>query len=154
MGYDIHPLRPGRRLVLGGVEISHTAGLEGHSDADVLLHAVADALLGAAALGDLGSHFPSNDPRYAGADSMELLRQVVELLRQKGWRPVNLDSTIIAEQPRLAPHLADMRTNLAQILQLEMEAVSVKATSSEGLGFIGRKEGIAAQAAVMITPAT
>ncbi len=150
IGYDIHRLEPGRKLVLGGVEISHDKGLAGHSDADVLLHAVADALLGAAALGDLGAHFPPADPAYAGADSGVLLRNILELLNENGWRPVNVDSTVVAERPRLAPHVPAMRDNLANALGLAVECVSVKATTNEGLGSVGREEGIAAQAIVLI----
>lgn len=149
-GYDVHRLVPGRPLLLGGVRIPHTLGLEGHSDADVLLHAVADALLGAAALGDLGGHFPPGDPRYAGADSSDLLREVAALLRGAGWQTVNVDSTIIAQAPRLAPHVPEMRANLAAILELPVGQTSVKATTTEGLGFVGAEEGIAAQAVALI----
>jgi 2-C-methyl-D-erythritol 2,4-cyclodiphosphate synthase len=149
-GYDIHRLVPGRRLVLGGVEVPHALGLEGHSDADVLLHAVADALLGAAALGDLGTHFPPGDDRYAGADSARLLREVAGRLAAAGWRTVNVDCTLIAERPRLAAHIPAMRENIAAVLRVAQDCVSVKATTSEGLGFLGREEGIAAQAVALI----
>ena len=150
IGFDIHRLEAGRKLVLGGVEIPHPTGLLGHSDADVLLHALADALLGAASLGDIGLHFPPDDPRYSGADSGALLGRVVELLQEKGWRVVNLDSVIMAEQPRLGPHIPAMREKISGLLRLAPEAVSVKATTCEGLGLVGREEGIAAQAVVLI----
>ena len=149
-GYDVHRLVPGRPLVLGGVRVPHPLGLEGYSDADVLLHAVADAMLGAAALGDLGSHFPPGDPRYAGADSTGLLREVRGLLEAAGLCTVNVDSTLIAQEPRLTPHIPGMRANLAEILGVALEQVSVKATTTEGLGAIGRGEGIAAQAVVLV----
>ncbi len=151
-GFDVHPLVEGRPLLLGGVRIPHSHGLQGHSDADVLLHAVTDALLGAAALGDLGRFFPPDDPRFAGADSAVLLGEVVESVRAEGWRPGNVDCTIIAERPRLAPHLPRMRANLAGMLRLPEDRVSVKATTTEGLGFTGRGEGIAAQAVVLLEP--
>jgi 2-C-methyl-D-erythritol 2,4-cyclodiphosphate synthase len=153
-GFDLHPLVPGRPLVLGGVNVPHSHGLQGHSDADVLFHAVADALLGAAALGDLGRHFPPGDPRFEGADSGRLLREVAERVGEAGWQPVNVDGTVIAERPRLAPYLDAMRANLARILALPPERVSVKATSPEGLGPIGRGEGIAAQAVVLLEART
>lgn len=149
-GYDAHRLVAGRPLKLGGVLIDHPAGLDGHSDADVLMHAVADALLGAAALGDLGAHFPPGDPALAGADSAGLLSKVVQKLFEAGWRPVNVDATVIAERPRLAPYIAAMRANLAIALGLPEGQVSVKATTTEGMGFTGREEGIAAQAAALI----
>jgi 2-C-methyl-D-erythritol 2,4-cyclodiphosphate synthase len=152
-GYDVHPLVAGRPLVIGGVRIPHALGLLGHSDADVLLHAVCDALLGAAALGDLGQHFPSGDPRYVNADSRDLLRRVVALLGERGWRACNLDCTVVAERPRLAPHIEAMRDTLAGLLGLTRDAVSVKATTTEGLGYIGKEEGIAAQAVVLIESA-
>jgi len=151
-GFDVHALVAGRRLILGGVEIPHSHGLEGHSDADVLLHAVADALLGALALGDLGHWFPPGDPHTAGADSADLLGQVVAEVSRRGWRAANLDCTVIAERPRLAPHVPAMRARLAQVLGVTLECVSVKATTSEGLGFTGRGEGIAAQAVVLLEP--
>jgi 2-C-methyl-D-erythritol 4-phosphate cytidylyltransferase/2-C-methyl-D-erythritol 2,4-cyclodiphosphate synthase len=149
-GYDAHRLVPGRPLLLGGVQVPHTHGLEGHSDADVLLHALADALLGAAALGDLGQQFPESDPRLAGADSVELLRRVVKLLGDAGWRPVNVDTVVVAQQPRLAPYLPRMREIIAGVLGIDNGAVSVKATSTEGMGFEGRGEGISATAAVLV----
>jgi 2-C-methyl-D-erythritol 2,4-cyclodiphosphate synthase/2-C-methyl-D-erythritol 4-phosphate cytidylyltransferase len=149
-GYDAHRLVPGRPLLLGGVEVPHTHGLKGHSDADVLLHALADALLGAAALGDLGQHFPESDPRLAGAASSELLRRAVGLLQDAGWRPVNADTVVVAQQPRLAPYLGRMREIIAGLLGIDTGAVSVKATSTEGMGFEGRGEGISATAAVLV----
>ena len=149
-GFDVHALVEGRPLLLGGVAIPHSHGLQGHSDADVLLHAVANALLGALALGDLGQWFPPDDPRYAGADSAQLLAQVVAQVRQRGWRAANLDCTVIAERPRLAPHVPAMRERLAGLLGVATERVSVKATTTEGLGFTGRAEGIAAQAVVLL----
>ncbi|MCS6785935.1 MAG: 2-C-methyl-D-erythritol 2,4-cyclodiphosphate synthase [Thiobacillaceae bacterium] len=149
-GFDVHAFAVGRRLVLGGVDIPHERGLLGHSDADVLLHALCDALLGAAALGDIGRHFPDSDPRYAGIDSRQLLRHVVGLLRARGWRVINVDATVIAQAPRLAPHIPAMCANIAADLEVEPEAVNVKATTTERLGFAGRGEGIAAQAICLI----
>ena len=149
-GYDAHRLRPGRQLILGGVHIDHPVGLDGHSDADVLTHAVIDALLGAAGLGDIGRHFPQTDPKYAGASSLDLLESVVAMLKGAGYRIVNVDSTVIAEEPRLQLHLGAMRAHLAKVLNVELNAVNVKATSPEGLGALGRKEGIAAQAVALI----
>jgi 2-C-methyl-D-erythritol 2,4-cyclodiphosphate synthase len=149
-GFDVHQLVAGRRLVIGGVEIAHDKGLLGHSDADVLLHAICDALLGAAALGDIGRHFPDSDARYKGIDSRELLRHVAGLLRDRGVKPVNVDATIIAEAPRMAPHIARMVANIAADLAIEASAVNVKATTTEKLGFTGRGEGIAAQAICLV----
>jgi 2-C-methyl-D-erythritol 2,4-cyclodiphosphate synthase len=149
-GYDLHPLRPGRALILGGVPIDHLLGLDGHSDADVLTHAVIDALLGAAALGDIGKHFPANDPQYEGASSQDLLVTAVRLVRDAGYSIVNVDSTVIAEEPRLQPHVEAMRSQLAKSLGVDSGAVSVKATSPEGIGSLGLQEGIAAQAVVLI----
>ena len=149
-GFDVHPLAAGRPLILGGVRIAHPRGLAGDSDADVLAHAVSDALLGAAGLGDLGTHFPPGDPRYAGADSLGLLTQVCALIKGRGWRLGNVDATVIAERPRLAPHLGAMRTNLARALGVPPDAVSVKAKTSDKLGYVGREEGIAAQAVALI----
>lgn len=149
-GFDVHALVEGRRLVIGGVEIPHERGLLGHSDADVLLHAVCDALLGAAALGDIGRHFPDSDPRYKGIDSRQLLRHVAQLLIGRGYRVVNVDATIIAQAPRMAPHIGTMAANIAADLGVEVGAVSVKATTTEQLGFTGRGEGIAAQAVCLI----
>jgi 2-C-methyl-D-erythritol 2,4-cyclodiphosphate synthase len=149
-GFDVHQLVAGRRLVMGGVEIAHDKGLLGHSDADVLLHAICDALLGAGALGDIGRHFPDSDPRYQGIDSRELLRHVAQLLRQKGHRVVNVDATIIAQAPRMAPHIPAMVANIAADLGIGTGGVNVKATTTENLGFAGRGEGIAAQAVCLI----
>lgn len=149
-GYDVHRLTAGRRLILGGVEIPHTLGLLGHSDADVLTHAIMDAMLGALALGDIGQHFPDTDPRYAGADSLQLLRGVTGLMQAQGWLLGNLDATILAQAPKLASHIPQMRQNLAQCLGCEVEQVSVKATTEEKLGFTGRQEGIAAHAVVLL----
>jgi 2-C-methyl-D-erythritol 2,4-cyclodiphosphate synthase len=149
-GFDVHALVTGRKLVLGGVEIKHDKGLLGHSDADVLLHAVCDALLGAAALGDIGKHFPDSDPKYKGIDSRALLRQVAAMLRDHGRRVVNVDATIIAEAPRMAPHIPKMVANIAADLGMDRRDVNVKATTTEKLGFTGRGEGIAAQAICLI----
>lgn len=143
IGYDMHRLGPGRRLVLGGVSIEHSAGLVGHSDGDVLCHALMDALLGAANLGDLGRHFPSDDPAYAGARSLELLRRVGDMVRERGHRVGNLDATVIAEQPRLAPHVQAMREAIAGALGIDAGRVSVKATTTDGLGVVGAAEAIA-----------
>ena len=146
IGYDIHRLAAGRRLVLGGVAIEHPVGLVGHSDGDVLLHALMDALLGAANLGDLGRHFPSDDPTYAGAQSSELLRRVGGLIRERGLRVASLDATVIAEAPRLAPHVRAMREAIAGVLGVDADRVSVKATTNDGLGLVGAEEAIAALA--------
>lgn len=150
IGYDVHPLRPGRDLVIGGVHIDNPLGLDGHSDADVLTHAVIDSLLGAAALGDIGQHFPASDPGYAGASSQDLLTMVVRTVRQAGYRVVNVDTTVVAEEPRLQPHIDGIRKQLAKTLGVDLGAVSVKATSPEGLGALGREEGIAAHAVALI----
>ena len=149
-GYDVHRLVEGRKLILGGVEIPHETGLLGHSDADVLLHAISDALLGAAALGDIGHLFPDNDPRYAGADSLILLRKVGVHLFSAGYRIVNIDATVLAQAPKLAPHIRAMRQNIARTLDLDPSVISVKATTEEGLGFSGEKLGIAAHAICLI----
>lgn len=149
-GYDVHKLVPGRKLILGGVDIPHHLGLLGHSDADVAAHALADALLGAAALGDIGQHFPDTDPAYAGADSLVLLAKVVELLKAEGWRVENTDVTILAQRPKLKPHIPRMRENFARAMGVPVSSVSVKATTEEGLGFTGREEGIAAHAVALI----
>jgi 2-C-methyl-D-erythritol 4-phosphate cytidylyltransferase / 2-C-methyl-D-erythritol 2,4-cyclodiphosphate synthase len=149
-GYDVHALVAARPLVIGGVTIPHPRGLAGHSDADVLLHAITDALLGALALGDLGAHFPDSDPRYKGADSRTLLRHVAGLVRTAGWELGNLDATVIAQAPRLAPHVQTMRANIAADLGVEPALISVKATTTERLGFAGREEGIAAEAVVLL----
>jgi 2-C-methyl-D-erythritol 2,4-cyclodiphosphate synthase len=149
-GYDSHRLRPGRDLIIGGVRIDHPFGLDGHSDADVLTHAIIDALLGAAGLGDIGQHFPASEPRYEGASSQDMLATAVRVVMEAGYRIVNVDSTVIAEEPRLQPHLGAMREQLAKSLDVDPKLVSVKATSPEGLGALGRKEGIAAQAVALI----
>ena len=149
-GYDVHRLVEGRKLILGGVEIPWSKGLLGHSDADVLLHALCDALLGAAALGDIGQHFPDTDPQYAGADSMQLLRQVVQLVQGEGYLVQNVDITVLAQAPKLKPHIPSMRSRIAQALQLQPQAVSVKATTEEGLGFTGAGEGIAVHAVALL----
>ena len=150
MGYDVHKLVEGRKLILGGVEIPYEKGLLGHSDADVMLHAVMDALLGAAALGDIGKHFPDNDPAYKGADSLMLLGRVGEILSEEGYVIENIDSTIIAQKPKMAPHIEQMRKNIADTLGLDISRVNVKATTEEGLGFTGTGEGISAQAVALI----
>lgn len=149
-GYDVHRLVEDRKLILGGVEIPYEKGLLGHSDADVLVHAVMDALLGAAALGDIGGHFPDSDPRYEGADSLALLREVCRILREAGFEPGNVDATIAAQAPKLAPHIPAMRRNIAAAMGLDTSCVSVKATTEERLGFTGEGLGIAAQAAALI----
>ena len=149
-GYDVHRLVEGRQLILGGVDIPHEKGLLGHSDADVLVHAIMDALLGAAALGDIGKHFPDSDPAYAGADSLGLAAHVAALLQNHGYRIVNIDSTILAQAPKLAPHIETMRRNIANALGIELSAINVKATTEEGLGFTGEKLGIAAHAVCLI----
>jgi len=152
-GSDIHALVSGRKLIIGGVEISHEKGLLGHSDADVLLHAIIDALLGAAGLGDIGQHFPDTDERYKGVDSRVLLRAARELLIQAGWRIVNIDSTISAQRPKMAPHIPLMVARIAADLQIPEISVSVKAKTAEGLGFVGREEGISTQAVALIEQA-
>jgi len=149
-GYDVHRLTAGRRLVLGGVDIPYEKGLDGHSDADVLAHAIADALLGAAALGDIGKLFPDNDPKYLGADSLVLLTEVVKRVGERGYSIVNVDSTVIAQAPKLAPYIERMRANLAASMGIPVDLVSVKATTEEHLGFTGRGEGIAAKAVCLI----
>ena len=149
-GFDLHPLVAGRRLILGGVTVASERGLAGHSDADVLSHAVAEALLGALALGDLGRHFPDTDPRYRGVSSLVLLRHVVELVTARGGSLVNVDATVLAQAPRLVPHLPEMAKRLADALGLDAAHVSVKAKSPEGLGLLGREEGIAAMAVVSV----
>ncbi len=151
-GFDAHALVDGRRLVIGGVTIPHPRGLDGHSDADVLLHAICDALIGAAALGDIGRHFPDSDPQYKGVDSRKLLRATAALLAGHGWGLVNLDATIIAQEPRMAPHIAAMIANIAADLGVPAGSISVKAKTTEKLGFTGRGEGIAAEAIALIAP--
>ena len=149
-GYDVHKLVEGRKLILGGVEIPYEKGLLGHSDADVLVHAVMDALLGAAALGDIGLHFPDSDPAYKGADSLQLARRVSEILAENGYLIENVDSTVIAQAPKLRPYIDQMRENIARACQIETDRVSVKATTEERLGFTGRLEGISAHAVCLI----
>jgi 2-C-methyl-D-erythritol 2,4-cyclodiphosphate synthase len=151
LGYDVHRFAQDRPLWLGGVRIEHPLGLDGHSDADVVLHAIADALLGASALGDIGQHFPDTDPAYAGANSCVLLAKVAEMLHQRGFVVVNVDVTVIAEQPHLAPYRNAMRENISSLLRTDLGAVSVKATTNERMGALGRGEGIAALAVVLIS---
>jgi 2-C-methyl-D-erythritol 2,4-cyclodiphosphate synthase len=150
-GFDAHAFVEGRPLILGGVRIPHPRGLLGHSDADVLLHAIADAILGALALGDIGKHFPDSDPRYRGADSLQLLKEVALLAHGRGYAVANVDATVIAEAPRIAPHVDAMRRNIAGALDCPIDAVSVKATTTERMGFAGRGEGIAAMASVLLS---
>lgn len=150
-GYDVHRLTAGRKLIMGGVEIPWEKGLLGHSDADVLLHAIADALLGALALGDIGKHFPDTDPAFKGADSTKLLEHVVNLISKQGYQVGNLDATIVAQQPKMAPHIPAMRENIARACGVELDRINVKATTEEGLGFTGIGEGISAHAVVLIT---
>ncbi|MGM9612840.1 MAG: 2-C-methyl-D-erythritol 2,4-cyclodiphosphate synthase [Butyricicoccus sp.] len=149
-GYDVHRLVAGRKCIIGGVDIPHETGLLGHSDADVLVHAVMDALLGAAAIGDIGHLFPDNDPQFKGADSLLLLREVGARLADAGWKTGNIDATVIAQAPRMAPHIETMRKNIADALSVEIDRVNVKATTEEHLGFTGAKEGIAAHAVCLI----
>jgi 2-C-methyl-D-erythritol 2,4-cyclodiphosphate synthase len=153
IGLDVHALASGRRLVLGGVEIPHEAGLAGHSDGDALVHAIVDAVLGAAGRGDIGQWFPSSDARWAGADSLEMLRTVVETLRNEGWAIGNVDATVIAQQPRIGPHIPAMRERISSVLGLSVDAVSVKATTPDHLGALGRAEGIGAQAVALLVKA-
>ena len=149
-GYDVHKLVEGRKLILGGVEVPHTLGLLGHSDADVLTHAIMDALLGAAALGDIGQHFPDTDDRYLGADSVALLRHVVALIDEKGYRIGNLDATVIAQKPKLMPYLPAMRETLAKAMGINADQLNLKATTEEHLGFTGRQEGISAHCVCLL----
>ena len=149
-GYDVHRFKEGRKLILGGVEIPYELGLDGHSDADVLVHAIMDSLLGAAALGDIGVHFPDNDDRYLGADSMKLLSEVCRILGEKGWRTANIDATVIAQQPKLKAHIGEMRRRIADVMGTDIDCVSVKATTEERLGFTGRLEGISAHCVSLI----
>lgn len=149
-GYDVHKLTEGRKLILGGVEIAHDLGLLGHSDADVLVHAIMDALLGAAALGDIGKHFPDTDESFKNADSLKLLEKVKELLAEKNYSVSNIDSTIIAQKPKLAPHIEEMRRNIARVLEIPEENINVKATTTEKLGFEGRCEGISSHAVCIL----
>lgn len=149
-GYDVHRLVEGRRCIIGGVDIPFELGLDGHSDADVLTHAVMDALLGALALGDIGRHFPDTDPAYKGADSLALLCHVSALIREKGWQVGNIDATVLAQAPKLAPHIVQMRENLAAAMECDVDRVSVKATTEEKLGFTGAKQGIAAHCVCLL----
>ncbi|MGB5714293.1 MAG: 2-C-methyl-D-erythritol 2,4-cyclodiphosphate synthase [Waterburya sp.] len=149
-GYDIHQLVADRPLILGGVTIPHTLGLLGHSDADVLTHAIMDALLGALGMGDIGHYFPPSDPKWKGADSLVLLQQVLSIIQSQGWNIGNIDSTIVAEQPKLKPHLKSMRSTLAQTMAIEIDQISIKATTNEKLGPVGRQEGICAYAVVLL----
>ena len=151
VGYDVHRFEPGRKLILGGVEIPHEHGLAGHSDADALTHAIIDALLGAAALGDIGAHFPDTDEAYRDADSRKLLARVVALLREKGMKPNNVDSVVVAQRPKLAPHIPEMREVISSILGISPDLVGIKATTSERMGFVGREEGVAAHAVCTIS---
>lgn len=150
-GFDVHALVPGRALILGGVTIPHPKGLLGHSDADVLLHAITDALLGAAGLGDIGRHFPDHDPRYAGADSRVLLHAACQAVREAGWSVVNVDATVICEAPKILPHVPAMTANIAADLGIEASQINIKGKTTERLGFTGRGEGIAAQAVALLT---
>ena len=152
MGYDVHKLVEGRKLIIGGVEIPHSLGLLGHSDADVLLHAIMDALLGAAALGDIGKHFPDTDPRYKGADSLKLLEEVGNLLAAKGYVVGNVDATIVAQKPKMLPHIPQMRENIARVLRVDIDQINVKATTEEHLGFTGSGQGISSYAVAGIEP--
>ena len=154
LGYDVHKLVEGRDLIIGGVNIPYEKGLLGHSDADVLLHAISDALLGAAALGDIGKHFPDTDPKYKGADSLKLLEHVGKLLEDNLYIIENIDATIIAQRPKMAPHISKMRENIAEVLGLEADQVNIKATTEEGLGFTGTGEGISSQAICAIEKIT
>ena len=150
MGYDVHKLVEGRDLIVGGVNIPHTLGLLGHSDADVLLHAIMDAVLGAAGLGDIGKHFPDTDPAYKGISSIKLMEHVAALIEEKGYVVENIDATIIAQKPKMAPHIQKMRENIAETLQIDVDQVNVKATTEEGLGFTGAGLGIAASAVCLL----
>ncbi len=149
-GYDVHAFAENRKCIIGGIEIPYEKGLLGHSDADVLLHAISDSLLGAAALGDIGKHFPDTDPQYKGADSLQLLSNVNELLEKNGYKVVNIDATVIAQAPKLAPYIIEMRENIAKALKTDVDFISVKATTEEKLGFTGRKEGISAHSVCLI----
>lgn len=150
LGNDAHRLVPDRKLILGGVEIPHEQGLLGHSDADVLAHAISDALLGALALGDIGKYFPDTDPKWKGADSLKLLGAVVDMLKERCWHVVNIDATVLCERPKLAPHIVKMRENIAAVVGVDVDCISVKATTVEGMGAIGRKEGISVMAIAAI----
>lgn len=150
MGYDVHKLVENRDLILGGVKIPFEKGLLGHSDADVLLHAISDSLLGAAALGDIGKHFPDTDDKFKGADSLILLQEVGKLIKEKGYKIGNIDATIIAQKPRMLPHIPTMRENIARVLEIEIDQINVKATTEEGLGFTGSMEGISSQSIALL----
>lgn len=150
LGYDVHKLVEGRKLILGGVNVPHETGLLGHSDADVLVHAVMDSILGALALGDIGKHFPDTDEKYKGADSIELLKYVNNLIEEKGYKIGNIDATIIAQAPKMAPHIMNMRENIAKTLGCELDRINVKATTEEGLGFTGAKQGISSQSICLL----
>lgn len=152
MGYDVHQLVENRKLIIGGVDIPYEKGLLGHSDADVLLHAISDALLGAAALGDIGKHFPDTDPRYKGADSLKLLEEVGNLLAEKGYVVGNVDATIVAQKPKMLPHIPQMRGNIARVLRVDIDQINVKATTEEHLGFTGSGQGISSYAVAGIEP--
>lgn len=152
MGYDVHQLVENRKLIIGGVDIPYEKGLLGHSDADVLLHAISDALLGAAAMGDIGKHFPDTDPRYKGADSLKLLEEVGNLLAAKGYVVGNVDATIVAQKPKMLPHISQMRENIARVLHVDIDQINVKATTEEHLGFTGSGQGISSYAVVGIEP--
>lgn len=149
-GYDVHAFADNRRCIIGGVDIPYEKGLLGHSDADVLLHAISDSLLGAAAMGDIGKHFPDTDPEFEGADSIVLLKYVVKLISEKGYKVNNIDATVIAQAPKMAPHIEQMRRNIADALQVDVDCVNVKATTEEKLGFTGRKEGISAHCVCLL----
>ena len=149
-GYDVHKLVEGRKLIIGGVEIPHDLGLLGHSDADVLTHAIMDSLLGAAALGDIGGLFPDNDPKFEGADSLVLLKEVCKVIAEKGYKISNIDSTVIAQKPKMKPYIEQMRTNIAEVCGIDIDCVNVKATTEEKLGFTGREEGISAYAVCLL----
>ncbi|MDY4078631.1 MAG: 2-C-methyl-D-erythritol 2,4-cyclodiphosphate synthase [Clostridium sp.] len=151
MGYDVHKLVPERKLILGGVDIPYELGLLGHSDADVLLHAIMDSLLGAASLGDIGKHFPDTDDRFKGISSIELLKEVGKLISEKGYKIGNIDATIIAQKPKMAPHIPLMRENIASALNIDLEQINVKATTEEGLGFTGEGKGISSQSICLLT---
>lgn len=149
-GFDVHPFKKGRKLIIGGVEIPFEKGLDGYSDADVLCHAIADALLGAAALGDIGKHFPNSDPLYKDISSLLLLNETYKILQTSGYEVINIDSTLVMEEPKLSSYILDMKRNISQSLKIDLESVSIKATTSEGLGYIGRGEGVAAYAISLI----
>jgi 2-C-methyl-D-erythritol 2,4-cyclodiphosphate synthase len=150
-GYDVHPLVTGRKLILGGIDISHATGLDGHSDADVLLHALCDALLGAVGAGDIGAHFPDNDPQWKGISSLILLEQVTATCRDKGFEISNIDTIIVAQKPKLVPYLTDMKKNISQAMAIDIGQINIKATTTEKLGFVGKEEGIAAYAVALLT---